>query len=121
MARVLVIDDDGIMRSMLEQLLKQDAHRVKCAADGKRALKLLDKHLFDLIVTDLVMPEIEGGEMIKVIRAINKAIPIIAISGGARNDPRSDLETARCFGATRTFQKPFENSRFLAAVRECLS
>ena len=120
MANILVIDDDGTMREMLVQLLKHAGYKVKSAADGKRALKLLDAHTFDLIVTDLVMPEIEGVDLIQVIRTLNKSVPIIAISGGARNDPKSLLESARVSGANITFEKPFHAAPFLAALKKCL-
>jgi CheY-like chemotaxis protein len=121
MARILVIDDDSIMNSMIVQMLKSVGHQTKSAEDGKRGLKMLDAHPFDLIVTDIVMPEIEGLAMIQVIRTINKTIPIIAISGGGRNRPEGYLAAAQAFGADYTFQKPFEKDAFLAAVRECLA
>jgi CheY-like chemotaxis protein len=120
MARILVIDDDPIMNSMIVQMLKSVGYKTKSADDGKRGLKMLDAHQFELIITDIVMPEVEGLEMIQVIRAINKTIPIIAISGGGKNRPEGYLAAAQAFGADYTFQKPFEKAPFLAAVRECL-
>jgi FixJ family two-component response regulator len=66
------------------------------------------------------MPEVEGLEMIQVIRTINKTIPIIAISGGGRVGPESYLDAAKLLGANFTFQKPFDKTPFLAAIRECL-
>ena len=120
MSKILVIDDDKIMNSVIVQMLENAGYEVKSALDGKRGLKLLDAHLFDLIVTDIVMPEIEGLEMIQVIRAINKTIPIIAISGGGRISPEGYLEMAQAFGANYTFQKPFHKDPFLDAIRDCL-
>ena len=120
MARILVIDDDEIMNAMVVQMLKEAGHKAKGATDGRRGLKLLDAQPFDLIVTDIVMPEIEGLEMIQVIRTINKTIPIIAISGGGRIGPETYLETARMLGANYTFEKPFNKAPFLAAVEKCL-
>ena len=121
MARILVIDDDGIMNSMLVQMLKTAGYEAKGADDGKRGLKLLDAQPYDLIVTDLIMPEIEGIELIQVIRAINKTIPIIAISGGGRLHPEGYLKIAQSMGADYTFEKPIDKESFLAAVRECLA
>lgn len=121
MAKILVIDDDKIMCSMVVQMLKEAGYEAKGALDGKRGLKLLDAHAYDLIVTDILMPEIEGLEMIKVVRAINKKIPIIAISGGGRLRPEGYLKMAQDFGADYTFQKPLDKEPFLAAVRECLA
>jgi DNA-binding response OmpR family regulator len=121
MARILVIDDDKIMNAMIVQMLKDAGFKAKGAADGGIGLKLLDSQPFDLIVTDIVMPEIEGLEMIQVIRSINRTIPIIAISGGGRTGPESYLSTAKTLGADHIFEKPFDKGPFLAAVRECLA
>ena len=120
MARILVIDDDKIMNSMVVQMLKEAGYEVKSALDGKHGLKLLDTKAFDLIVTDIIMPEIEGLEMIRVVRAINRKIPIIAISGGGKMRPEGYLKMAQAFGADYTFEKPFDKEPFLAAVRDCL-
>ena len=120
MARILVIDDDSIMNSMIVQMLKSAGYKTKSADDGKRGLKMLDAHQFDLIVTDIVMPEVEGLEMIQVIRAINKTIPIIAISGGGKNRPEGYLAAAQAFGADYTFQKPFEKSAFPGRIGDAL-
>lgn len=120
MARILVIDDDKIMNSVIVEMVKSDGHSAKNAFDGQRALKLLDAQPFDLIVTDIIMPKIEGLELIEVIRAINRTIPIIAISGGGRTGPQEYLDSAKALGADYTFQKPFRKEPFLEAVRECL-
>jgi CheY-like chemotaxis protein len=120
MYRILVIDDDTVMNSVIVQMLKMAGYKAKSAADGKRGLKLLDSKPFDLIVTDIVMPEIQGTEMIQVIRAINRTIPIIAISGEENKGPETYLATAQAFGANYTFQKPFRLTPFMEAVRECL-
>ena len=120
MARILVIDDDKIMNSMVVQMLKEAGYEVKSALDGKHGLKLLDAKTFDLIVTDIIMPEIEGLEMIRVVRAINRKIPIIAISGGGKMRPENYLKMAQGLGADYTFEKPFGKDPFLAAVRDCL-
>jgi DNA-binding response OmpR family regulator len=121
MARILVIDDDEIMNDMVVQMLKEAGYKVKGATDGRKGLKLLDAQPFDLIVTDIVMPEVEGLEMIQVIRTINKTIPIIAISGGGRVGPENYLDAAKLLGANFTFQKPFDKTPFLTAVKACLA
>ncbi len=121
MARILVIDDDEIMNGMTVQLLSEAGYEAEGAEDGNNGLKILESKSFDLIVTDIVMPEKEGVETIIAIRDKNKTIPIIAISGGGRIDPQDYLRMAQHFGADYTFQKPFDKEPFLAAVRECLS
>jgi len=121
MARILVIDDDDIMNGMIMQLLSEAGYEVEGAEDGNLGLKKLASEKFDLIVTDIVMPEKEGIETIMEIRSQNMETPIIAISGGGKIDPEQYLRMAQHFGADYTFQKPFDQKHFLAAVRECLS
>jgi len=121
MARILVIDDDDILNDMIVQLLSEAGYEVEGARDGGCGLRLLETNLFDLIVTDIVMPEKEGLETIIAIRSTNKTIPIIAISGGGRLSPKEYLQMAQHLGADYAFQKPFDNEPFLAAVRECLA
>jgi DNA-binding response OmpR family regulator len=121
MAKILVIDDDEIMNGMIMQLLSEAGYEVEGAHDGSLGLKMLTSEKFDLIVTDIVMPEKEGIETIMEIRGQNNETPIIAISGGGKIDPEQYLRMAQHFGADYTFQKPFDQKHFLAAVRECLS
>lgn len=118
--KILVMDDDEIMRDMIVQLLSEAGYVAESAPDGRRGLKLLETRPFDLIVTDMVMPDKEGLETILAIRKKNKTVPIIAISGGGKLGPERYLPLAREFGANVTFQKPFDNERFLEAVQKCL-
>ena len=121
MKKILVIDDDETVNDMIVQLLSEAGYEAESAYDGRRGLELLEAKPFDLIVTDIVMPEKEGLETIIAIRRISRTLPIIAISGGGRIDPEQYLNMAQQFGADYTFQKPFDNNAFLGAVRECLS
>ena len=121
MAKILVIDDDEIMNSMTVQLLSEAGYEAEGAHDGNCGLRMLGSKLFDLVVTDIVMPEKEGVETIIAIRSKNKTLPIIAISGGGKINSEQYLKMAQHFGADYTFQKPFNREHFLAAVRECLS
>jgi DNA-binding response OmpR family regulator len=121
MARILVIDDDDIMNGMIVQLLSEVGYEVEGAEDGGLGLRLLETKPFDLVVTDIIMPDKEGLETIVAIRKKNKAVPIIAVSGGGKLGPEQYLHMAKHFGADYAFQKPFYREPFLAAVRECLS
>ena len=121
MAIILVIDDDEIMNDMITQLLAEAGYDVVSACDGLEGLKQFGSQAFDLVVTDIVMPEKEGIETIMEIRKKNKIVPIIAISGGGKLGPQQYLHMAQQFGADYAFQKPFDNEHFLGAVRECLS
>jgi len=118
MARVLVVDDESQMREVLCQALKRRGHSVDQAADGHQALQRLAEYQPDLVITDLVMPEMEGIETIQALRRKCPAIPIIAISGGGRLEPENYLSMAELIGADRTFAKPFRLEEILTAVRE---
>lgn len=118
MARVLVVDDESQMREVLGQALTRRGHTVDQAADGRQALQRLAEHQPDLVITDLVMPEMEGIETIQALRRKCPALPIIAISGGGRVDPENYLSMAGQIGANRTFAKPFSLEEILTAVRE---
>jgi CheY-like chemotaxis protein len=118
MARVLVVDDESSMRQMLRETLERRGHIVDEAADGREALQRLTEHQPDLVITDLVMPEMEGIETIQALRRKCPTIPIIAISGGGRVEPENYLSLAEQIGANRTFAKPFRLDEILTAVRE---
>jgi two-component system, chemotaxis family, chemotaxis protein CheY len=121
MARVLVIDDDEIVKRMTVQLLLENGLEADGAHDGNCGLNLLASKPFDLVVTDLFMPEKEGIETIISIRNKNKSLPIIAISEGGRMDSELYLRIARYLGADYAFKKPLDRHQFLTAIEECLS
>jgi DNA-binding NtrC family response regulator len=121
MSRILVIDDDEIVNDMIVQMLTEVGYDVEGALDGNKGLKLLAARPFDLVITDIVMPEKEGLETIMAILKLNKELPIIAISGGGRIGAHEHLKTAKTLGANHTIQKPFDRASFLGTVQECLS
>jgi CheY-like chemotaxis protein len=118
MARVLVIDDESQMRQLLCEALERRGDTVDQAANGREALQRLAECQPDLVITDLVMPEMEGIETIQALRRKCPGIPIIAISGGGRVNPEGYLSMAGQIGANRTLAKPFQLKEILAAVRE---
>jgi len=120
MSRILVIDDDEIVRDTLRLVLTGAGHQVALAGDGKAGLKAFSELSPDLVITDILMPEKEGMETIGDIRRITGATPIIAISGGGRIGNMDFLAAAQHFGADRTFAKPFEPDQVLDAVSELL-
>ncbi len=120
MAKILIIDDDKMVRDTLRMILSAAGHEIMLAADGKEGLKAFAELTPDLVITDILMPEKEGIETIGDIRKLTATIPIIAMSGGARIGNMSFLVIAKTAGATRTFAKPFEPDEVLDAVTELL-
>ena len=120
MALILVIDDDAQVLDVMSEMLKLEGHEVAVADNGKRALEAFQEQTFDLVITDLIMPDKEGRETIAEIRRTNRSLPIVAISGGGRGGPHDYLDTARFIGADATLSKPFSRSDLLEAVNRLL-
>ena len=120
MSRILVIDDDPMVRDTLRLILTAAGHQVALAFDGKAGLKAFSELSPDLVITDILMPEKEGMETIGELRQIALHVPIIAVSGGGRVGNMDFLAAARHFGADRTFAKPFDPDDVLGAVSELL-
>ena len=121
MTRILLVEDDEQMRQTLRQMLEGAGHQVVDVPDGKVASRLYRESPADLIITDLVMPEKEGLELIIELRREFPGVKIIAVSGGGRLlGPKEYLPIAKNLGALRTFEKPFNQEALLAAVQEVL-
>ena len=120
MSKILVIDDDKNIRSLLRDFLERDGYEVTEAENGKIGLRLLRENGADLVITDLIMPEKEGIETIREIRRDFSDVKIIAISGGGVVGPETYLEMAKSMGAHRVFDKPFNLKEMSEAIRELL-
>lgn len=118
--RILLIDDDVAVRTMLRQTLTHFGHTVTEARNGKEGLELFALAEFDLVITDIVMPEKEGLEVLMELRKRQPPMKIIAISGGGRQNAMGYLQTARFLGATKVMAKPFSNESLIAAVDELM-
>ena len=114
--KILVIDDDHLVRYTLSKILSSNGHQVTTASDGQRAMTVLRDELPDVVVTDIIMPEQEGIETIVKIRHDHPEIKIIAISGGGRIRNVDFLEMARSLGADEVIQKPFEAEELLSRL-----
>lgn len=120
MARILVIDDEELIRETIRMKLEQSGHVVIEAANGVEGLRALEDGLFDLVVTDIIMPEQEGIETIRKIRHRDPQVAIIAISGGGRGRNYQFLDIAKKLGANEALPKPFTGSQLLALVETTL-
>ena len=118
MARILVIDDEVQVRAMLRHTLEREGYKVVDAPDGKAVMRLCREQQVDLVIADLIMPEMEGIETIMELRREFPGVKIIAISRGGHVGPEAYLRMARSLGARRTFTKPFERNEMLEAVRQ---
>lgn len=106
MALILLVDDDPKMLQLLTEIVELDGHRAITAADGEIALSCFEQQMPDLVITDILMPNKEGIELISEVREIYPDLKIIAYTGGGSADPESYLEFASGVGANRVFLKP---------------
>jgi DNA-binding response OmpR family regulator len=120
MARILVIDDDPLMRSLIVRTLGEAGHELREAVDGEKGLALALAETFDVVVTDILMPGKEGIETIRELRQARPDIGIVAISGGGSHHLMDFLQFARQFGADQAIAKPFRAADLVAAVDAAL-
>jgi two-component system, response regulator, stage 0 sporulation protein F len=115
MATILVIDDEEIIRVLLRSALEAAGYEVMEAANGREGLELYRKKSMNLVITDILMPELNGLDMLLELTREFLDAKVIAISGvgGERNV----LDVAKLLGARQTFRKPFSIPDLLGAVR----
>ncbi len=121
MARILVVDDDEIMRTLLRKFLESDGHQVDEALDGEQAVRCYRENSFDIVITDIFMPEQDGFELIMELKMSFPKIKIIAISGGGQKlDKRLALRVTKMLGTVQQLEKPFTQEQILEAVHRLL-
>jgi CheY-like chemotaxis protein len=130
MANILIIDDEKDVRNVLKEVLERAGYDAIVAANAREGLEKLESKGADLIITDVIMPGIDGVAAVKQIREDHPDVPIIVISGGGNVAPMeyepgaistsAYLASATNAGANRTLTKPFERQELLDAVRALL-
>ena len=115
MATILVIDDQEAIRSLLRLVLEGAGHKVLEASNGRLGLALYREKSADLIITDIVMPEMNGLELMLELTKSFLNVKVIAMSGGLESE--GGLTVAKLLGARQTFQKPLDMGELLSAVR----
>ena len=107
MARVLIVDDDSSVRSALRQQLEDMGHRVRDTSDGRKALLIVDAQQPDIAIVDILMPEMDGIEIIKEFRRKHYRFPIIAMPAPGTAKSAWYGHIAKMFGADDVLEKPF--------------
>lgn len=121
MARILVIDDEIYIRQLLTEILEKSGYEVVSAPEGRTGLKLYAQKPFDVVITDMVMPEYSGINTINDLVRNHPEAKIIAISGGGEIEPERYLSIAEIIGAQYIIYKPFKKEEILKAVEGLLS
>lgn len=117
MAKILVIDDERSIRNTLKDILEFEKHKVSLAENGKQGLEIAQNEAFDLIFSDIKMPEIDGIELLTLLKEREIEVPIVMISG------HGTIDTAvECIkkGAFDFIEKPIDLNRLLITVRNAL-
>ncbi len=120
MKRILVIDDDEFFREMLLAMIEREGYIVDEAEDGEIGIEKHRENRYDLIITDIIMPNKEGIGTIMELKADYPDVKIIAVSGGGRVVPNNYLSIAEKLGAHKTLTKPFERSELIASIQELI-
>jgi DNA-binding response OmpR family regulator len=120
LARILIIDDEDLLRETIAQVLGDAGFDTREASDGEQGIAEFRKSPSDLVITDILMPTKEGIETIRELRRISSGVKIIAMSGGGNLLKTSYLDVARQLGANVVLKKPFEMRALLDAVNTCL-
>ena len=121
MARILIVDDDVVIRDLLRVFLESDGHQVDEAVDGKQAVMRFRENLSDIVITDIFMPENDGLELIMELKIDFPDVKIISISGGSQNlNKKLVLKFAKLLGTVQQLEKPFTKKQVLEAVHVML-
>ena len=115
--RILVVDDERSMREMLTILLEREGYEAVEAKNGQEALQLFEASLFDLVISDIQMPGINGIELLARIKSLAPEVPVLMITAFATAEQAVD---AIKLGAFHYFTKPFINDEIRALVRNAL-
>lgn len=117
MKSILVIDDDPLVASLMQRMLQADDWNIRLAQNGRDAIEQIGRQVPDLIITDIVMPDMEGLEIIAGLKKTHPQIHIIAVSGSGRGQAVDYLAYAEKLGAFATLTKPFRRDELLQLVR----
>jgi CheY-like chemotaxis protein len=117
MARILIVDDEEMDRILVAEVLRDAGHETLFAPDGRQALKLWRNSSIDLVVTDIVMPELDGLALLEALMAEDPDAPVIAISGVTAKD----LNAAARKGAYAVLTKPVNADELLREISRALA
>jgi len=115
--KLLIVDDNKNFLAMLNKFLINEGYDVVCSNDGKAAQKSFAEFLPDIVVTDIVMPGIDGIELLVGLRKIKPDIKVIVMSGGNSGHADTYLQMAENLGANVILNKPFKLLDLLKQVK----
>lgn len=120
MAHILVIDDNPEFRDILRAHLETNGHRVTLAENGERGVAVLESTEIEMVLTDILMPQRDGVEVLRECKKRWPDLPVIAISGGGWIGAGELLGMAERLGADQVLQKPVRRDDLIRAVDSAL-
>lgn len=117
---ILVVDDDEMMRAFVKELLQIHEYKITEASNGKLGLKEFRENTPDLVITDIIMPEMEGISFIRELRNYNKDIPIIAMTGNVHGRMEEFLDISSQLGADEVLRKPVKSELLLETINRLI-
>ena len=120
MARILVIEDEALVRDTLCQYLEGAGHELLVAENGEQGLEIYRSHNPDLVISDVSMPTREGISTLVELRRLNPDAKIVMMSGGTPSGVTDYLELAQQLGAAAVLRKPFRKAHLVELVRKIL-
>ena len=120
MPRILVIDDEQLLRSTVVTILTRAAYSVEEASDGQAGIAMFHKNPPDVVITDIFMPNRDGIEVIKELKHSSPQTKIIVMTGGGNMRMTEFASVAKVLGADLVLDKPFESESLLAAINAVL-
>ncbi len=117
MERILIVDDEKRMRHIIQLMLEREGFKTEQAENGKKALDMLKHKRFDMVITDLKMPEMDGLSLLEEVGKINPDFPIVVIT--AYGTIENAVEAMQK-GAIDYITKPFEEEKIIITVKRCL-
>ncbi len=127
MAKILIVDDDPDVTGTVEAMLFGTGHEVTCENESERVASILSAEVFDLVISDVFMPEYNGIELVLDVKRTSPETQILVMTGGGRFFPSGSdalgaiTDSAEMFGASATIMKPFKRQQLLDAVSELVN
>jgi DNA-binding response OmpR family regulator len=121
-ATILLVDDEELLRAGMQEMLEIQGFHVITAPNGEQALSCLADTQVDLVITDLVMPKMDGVDFVQQLRKIRPDVPVIVVSGSTRNImQRYGIDTIQVPGADASLSKPFKGLDLVAQIKDLLA
>ena len=120
-ATILLVDDEELLRAGVQEMLEMAGYAVISAPNGEQAMTCLTEQAIDLVITDLVMPKMDGVDFVQQLRRVRADVPVIVVSGSTRNImQRYGIDSIQVPGADASLSKPFKGVDLLTQIRELL-